>query len=196
MNLTVHGRSLWKWTERERDVVLQSGMSQAGPLSCFDSPAPVPGPITGRNLAAREYPAWMRSWSWRSTSQRWACWRSTILLGSTQLTLSHCDHVSWALVDCVSCFTILLSLYHKGLLAIWEARCVLGPAKHKTGCAPVAAPTLCPRHLPSPPGLDRSALGKESRQHFLPFSHTLMMLWPILYAGKSYYVWFHFSAEV
>lgn len=41
---------------------------------------------------------------------------------------------------------------------------------------------LC--HLPSPPCLGQRVLGKEHRQHFLPFSHTLMMLQPSSQAEK------------
>lgn len=58
------------------------------------------------------------------------------------------------------------------------------------------SPQLSALNLPSPSCLDRRVLGKESRQHFLSFSHMLMMLQPILRTGKSYYVWFLFRTEV
>lgn len=75
--------------------------------------------------------------------------------------------------EVVSCFP------ESETLTIQEALYVLGPAKHKTGCVPVLAPISWPA---------QGALGKESKQHFLPLSHMLMMFPLFLCAGKLDYM--------
>lgn len=57
-------------------------------------------------------------------------------------------------------------------------------------CTCLSPPLSAPCHLPSPPCLDQRVLGKESRWHFLPFSHILMMLQPISQAGKLCMIYF------
>lgn len=163
-------------------------------LDCWVAlnPELILGPITDRLLAIQEYPSWMRSWSWRLTNVRWACWRCTILLGSTQLTHSDYYHMTSAHWDCVSCFTILLSLYQEVILS--ESRLCPGTSQAQNRLCPCLSPQLAAQSpMPSPPCLDQSVLGKESRQHFLLFSHTndasaLLTCWEIcviFFYGRS-----------
>lgn len=167
MSLTIHGKSPWKLIKREIDIVLESGVSQARLLGSYES--------------------WAHPW----TRYRQVVGNMGISFPNEVLKLeidqhemsllemhhsayfyptdSFYYHMTLTHLDCVSCLTIMLSLYQKAILS--ESSLCPGTSHAQNGLCTWLSPQPAAQSPMPSPCLDQSVLRKENRQPFLLFSH-------------------------